>query len=67
VAAQLAEHGRGGERDERTTALRVEAIEGLEQTNHRDLAEVVERLLAALEPVGETHGEWREGVDHALA
>ena len=57
VAAELTGHGRTGERPERHPAVGVEALDGLEHADPRDLDEVVDRLAATAEshrlPAGE--------------
>src|SRR5579859_3034211 len=67
VALQLTENGRGRERGELVASVRVEAVDGFEQPDQRDLVEVVE-LLA---PLGEARrqgvGQTLVGGDHVVA
>jgi hypothetical protein len=59
VAPQLAEDRRNGERAERRSAPRIEAVDRVHEPNAGHLLQVLERLagsrVAAREHVGETH------------
>ena len=66
VAAQLAEHGREGEADERRAVLRVEPLDGLEDAEHADLDQVVERLAAVGEAAGAVAGDPAELLDEGV-
>ena len=67
VALELAQDRRHGERGERGLALRVEAVDRLQQAERGDLHEVVERLAAALVAPGELAGERQEALDQRIA
>ena len=67
VALELAEDRRDRERGERGLALRVEAVDRLQQAERGDLHEVVERLAAALVAAGELAGERQEALDERVA
>src|ERR671915_1675737 len=63
VALELAEDRRHRERGERRGAVRLEAVDGLEQAERGDLDEVVERLAAALVAAREVARQ-RQGTPH---
>jgi hypothetical protein len=67
VALQLADDRRDGECRELAAALGVEAVDRAEQSDARDLDEVVERLGAAVVAPGEAAGERQEALDELVA
>ena len=60
VALQLAHDGRGGVRRERNAALRVEAIDRVQQTQRCGLRQIVDGLAPPGETPGEVLGEREE-------
>src|SRR3954447_5908741 len=67
VALELADDRRDRVRGELAAALRVEALDGAQQADARDLDEVVERLRAAAVAAGEAAGERHEALDELVA
>ena len=67
VPLQLSDDRRRRERRELQAAFGLEALDGLQQTDERDLAQIVERLAAMLEPSREELGEPHVGFDELVA
>ena len=67
VSAELAGHGRSGERGERHAELGVEALDRFEDPESRDLDEVVHRLATTAEPHRLAAGEVEVLLDQAVA
>src|SRR3954469_1681413 len=67
VALELADDRRDRVRGELAAALGVEALDGAQQADARDLDEVVERLGAAAVAAGEAAGERHEALDELVA
>jgi hypothetical protein len=66
VAFQLALDRSSGVGRERHAALRIEAVDGLDQTDHRDLAKVVV-VAAAGVPSGDVGGQSHVHLDQLVA
>src|SRR6266508_4491574 len=64
---QLAEDGRGGEGRELEATGGIEALDRLEQSDERDLDEVVARLATVREPAGEEVGQRGVFLDELVA
>ena len=67
MAAQLADHGRYRERHERGASIGIEPFDRLEQAEHRDLFEVVERFAPIRESAGEGLREMHMMLDETVA
>jgi hypothetical protein len=67
VALELAEDGRHRERGEGGRPVRLEPVDRLQETERRDLDQVVERLAAALVPTRELTREWQKAFDEGFA
>jgi hypothetical protein len=67
VALQLAQDRRHGVGLEAHTALAVEPVDGVDQTDARHLREVFDRLPRVLVTAGQTLGERHEALDQLLA
>src|SRR5947209_16995443 len=67
VALQLALDRRGGERRELEVALGIEALDGLQHAELRDLEQVVERLAAVREAAREMRRERSVRLDELVA
>ncbi len=67
VPLDLADDGRRGVGGELDGALEVEAVDGLDQPDGRDLHEVIERLAAVAEPPGQVLHQREVGLDEVIA
>src|SRR5205814_5660513 len=67
VPAQLAEHGREGEAEERHPALRVVPVDRLQQPERGDLVQLVARLVALAVTPGQPGGQRQAQLDSQVA